>query len=188
MIAAASALAARWSDADHASVYGFVRSVITRVQVHPDRVDLTVTPERIVAHLEAGEPQERIASEDDASITLAIPARLKRVGVETRFILDGDESREADPALTRFLIQAHGIRDRVLADRAPTIEEVARQEGVSLSYAARLVRLAFLAPDIVSGILEGRQPLELTARGLMSDTRLPLCWTEQRRALGFAPR
>jgi site-specific DNA recombinase len=43
-----------------------------------------------------------------------------------------------------------------------------------------------LAPDIVSAILSGRNPLELTARRLMDDTRLPLDWNEQRRCLGFA--
>jgi site-specific DNA recombinase len=43
-----------------------------------------------------------------------------------------------------------------------------------------------LAPNIVTSILASRQPAELTAHQLMSDTRLPLGWSEQRRALGFA--
>jgi site-specific DNA recombinase len=43
-----------------------------------------------------------------------------------------------------------------------------------------------LAPDIVSAILNGRHPPELTARRLMDDTRLLLDWNEQRRCLGFA--
>ena len=53
-------------------------------------------------------------------------------------------------------------------------------------YAARLMRLNFLAPDIVVAILNGRQPAAMTASKLMADTRLPLAWTEQRKALGFA--
>lgn len=44
----------------------------------------------------------------------------------------------------------------------------------------------FLATDIVVAILNGRQPLALTATKLMADTRLALEWTEQRKALGFA--
>ena len=52
-------------------------------------------------------------------------------------------------------------------------------------YAARLMRLNYLAPDIVVAILNGRQPAGLTARKLMADTRLPLEWSEQRKALGF---
>ena len=53
-------------------------------------------------------------------------------------------------------------------------------------YAARLMRLNFLSPDIVIAILTGRQPVTLTARKLMADTRLPLEWSEQRKAMGFA--
>jgi hypothetical protein len=53
-------------------------------------------------------------------------------------------------------------------------------------YAARLMRLNYLAPDIVVAILNGRQPVGLTANKLMADTRLPLEWPEQRKALGFA--
>ena len=53
-------------------------------------------------------------------------------------------------------------------------------------YAARSMRLNFLAPDIVIAILSGRQPVALTARKLMADTRLSLEWSEQRKAMGFA--
>jgi site-specific DNA recombinase len=48
-------------------------------------------------------------------------------------------------------------------------------------YAARLMRLNFLAPDIVVAILNGRQPAVLTARKTMADGRLLLTWTEQRK-------
>ena len=42
-----------------------------------------------------------------------------------------------------------------------------KSEGVVPSYATRLFRLTILAPDIVSAILTGKQPPELTARRLM---------------------
>ena len=67
-----------------------------------------------------------------------------------------------------------------------TLEDIAKSEGVVPSYATRLFRLTVLAPDIVSAILSGKHPPELTARRLMDDTRLPLDWNEQRRCLGFA--
>jgi hypothetical protein len=62
---------------------------------------------------------------------------------------------------------------------------LAAEEGISPTYATRLVRLTFLAPDIVAAILAGKQPAGLTANKLMADTRLPLDWSEQRTALGF---
>jgi hypothetical protein len=66
------------------------------------------------------------------------------------------------------------------------LDEIAKSENIVPSYATRLFRLTLLAPDIISAILGGKQPPELTARRLMDDTRLPLDWTEQRRSLGFA--
>jgi len=42
------------------------------------------------------------------------------------------------------------------------------------------------ATAIVTAILAGRHPPELTARRLMDDTRLPLAWQEQRQTLGFS--
>ena len=62
------------------------------------------------------------------------------------------------------------------------VEDVGAQEGVGAPYAARL---NYLAPDIVLAILNGRRPVGLTARKLMTDTGLPFAWAEQRVALGF---
>ena len=49
-----------------------------------------------------------------------------------------------------------------------------------------MIPLAFLAPDIVEAIIEGRQPVELTAARLKRMRHLPASWAEQRRFLGFA--
>jgi hypothetical protein len=68
----------------------------------------------------------------------------------------------------------------------PTLEDIAGEEKIVPSYATRLLRLTFLAPDIVAAILAGNQPADLTANKLMVDTRLPLDWRVQRTALGFA--
>ena len=43
----------------------------------------------------------------------------------------------------------------------------------------KLIRTAFLAPDLVEAVLEGRAPTRLTLAALTDD--LPLDWNEQRR-------
>jgi hypothetical protein len=53
------------------------------------------------------------------------------------------------------------------------------------SYVCRVIRLAFLAPDITEAILAGRQPRGLTAERLVRSSRLPIRWQEQRKLLGF---
>ena len=99
---------------------------------------------------------------------------------------DGSYPATPDGSLVRVLVRAHVIRDRILADKGLALEEVAKSEDIVPSYATRLFRLTLMAPDIVSAILSGKHPPELTARKLLDDTRLPLDWNEQRRSLGFA--
>jgi site-specific DNA recombinase len=48
----------------------------------------------------------------------------------------------------------------------------------------KIAKLACLDPDIVTAIVDGRQPLKLTPAKLLA-TELPLAWAEQKRMLGF---
>ena len=66
--------------------------------------------------------------------------------------------------------------------------ELARRDGVGKQYVSRLLRLAFLSPEIVERIVDGCQPPELTAQSLLASRVLPLGWAAQKQALGFAPR
>ena len=173
-------------------VYTFIRASIVRVQVHMNRIDVALDQDGVRAHIDGVTkkvgPNEQPKSETNNQVTtLSIPARLKRTGKEMRIVVtDGSEPATPDSGLVRLLVRANAIRDQLLADRSLTFEDIAKNEGVVPSYATRLFRLTVLAPDIVSAILSGRHPPELTARRLMDDTRLPLDWNEQRRYLGFA--
>jgi site-specific DNA recombinase len=60
--------------------------------------------------------------------------------------------------------------------------------GIGKGHVTSLVRLSYLAPDIVHALLEDRQPIELTPTRLVALSRnLPHHWQEQRRLLGFSP-
>ncbi len=67
-----------------------------------------------------------------------------------------------------------------------TVSKIAKRENLSSSYVTRVMPLAFLAPDMVQAIYEGRQPPDLKVKRLC--TQLLLEWPEQRRALGFPAR
>jgi site-specific DNA recombinase len=67
------------------------------------------------------------------------------------------------------------------------MSEIARRDGVGKQYVSRLIRLAFLAPEILERIAAGRQPPELTAQVLRTGRLdIPVCWAAQKRALGFS--
>ena len=201
----AAALTARWEHLPAEALHGLTRAILVRAQIHSDRIDLDVDPGRLVRWLldEGGKEAINVrlrnerssANADDADrgdrldeplIRLSIPASLKRTGNEMKFAVDGvSNSTPADATLIRLLLRGSKIRKRMFAPGEPPFEDIAAEEGISSTYATRLVRLTFLAPDIVAAILAGKQPAGLTANKLMADTRLPLDWSEQRTALGF---
>jgi hypothetical protein len=59
------------------------------------------------------------------------------------------------------------------------MQAIADREGMTQRRIAHLVDLAFLAPDIVQAIVDGRQPVTLTADSLIR-SRHRLLWADQR--------
>jgi len=57
--------------------------------------------------------------------------------------------------------------------------EIAQRHGLSEPHVRRLLRFAYLAPDIV----EGRQPRTMTVKLLLQG--IPLDWSDQRAAFGL---
>jgi site-specific DNA recombinase len=181
-------LAAGWQDLDVEQLRALLRAMVTKVQVHSDRIDLTLDQLGLALRLNAKDQQQSAhAGADDCEqhlTVLTIPARLKRTGIEMRMVVDdGSEPAKVDPVLVSLLLRAHAIHVRLLEEPSLPLREIAAEEGISSSYVTRLVRLTFLAPDIVTAILNGRHPPQLTANRLMDDTRLPLDWTAQRELL-----
>ena len=70
----------------------------------------------------------------------------------------------------------------LVTGRALSLQALAERDGITRRHFRRHVGLAFLSPELVEAILQGRQPVELTATRL-TDLDLPLDWTEQRKLL-----
>jgi hypothetical protein len=80
-------------------------------------------------------------------------------------------------------VGAHRWFDEISTGKARSLAAIAAREGLAVRYVGRLIRLAFLAPEIVESIVEGRQPTTLTAEALTRRIELPLSWCAQRTAL-----
>ena len=95
-------------------------------------------------------------------------------------------SATPDPGMVRLLAKAHQVQRRLMTSQHASLKAFAAEEGMTGSYITRLVRLAWLAPDLTHAILHGRHPPEMTALKLMQSGPLPIDWQEQRVMLGFA--
>jgi site-specific DNA recombinase len=151
-----------------------------------DRVELKSDSIRVSIKLPiAGAEKSQAQLPDQIAIARSFPMQLKRRGVELRLIV-GDHNRSAtvvDLSLLKAVARAHRWFDEISTGKARSLAAIAGREGLAVRYVGRLIRLAFLAPDIVESIVEGRQPTDLTAEALTRRIELPLSWCEQRTAL-----
>ncbi|HMT44091.1 MAG TPA: recombinase family protein [Chakrabartia sp.] len=120
---------------------------------------------------------------------ITIPAKLFRNGKEMKLAIapeHGGRGSQQDPALIQFVVRAHIARTALEQSSDMTIEQLASHQGYSRDYYVVLLRIAHLAPDITSAILDGRQPATLNRQRLARIASLPMDWQGQRAALGFA--
>jgi len=149
-------------------------ALVERVDLRPDGLAVTVSLAKVTGSALPG-------------LTRVVPMRVRRRGVERRLVVEapGPAARKADPALLKAIARARGWFGDLVAGRAASLTALAAREGVTDRYVGHLLPLAFLAPDIVEAIANGRHPVELTAEALVKRIELPLAWDAQRAALGF---
>ena len=130
---------------------------------------------------------------DDTSpsleLTLTIPISKVRAGGEVRLLLPPaplSNNGRHDAPLIALVAKAWTARQALTSIPGTSVDEAAASMGLKVDYFRVLMRISFLAPDIVDAILEGSQPAMLTRQKLARMTDLPLEWQAQRSALGFA--
>jgi hypothetical protein len=114
--------------------------------------------------------------------------QMRRRGIEMKFVIAGNFqiSPRTDPALLKMIARAHCWFDDLASGRSASMVEIGKREKVGKGYVSRIIRLAFLAPEIVEQIVNGCQPPNLTAESLLKDrTEMPLAWDAQHQMLGF---
>ncbi len=188
----ASDLAGRWSQLEPSTRRTILRSLVSRIEVGQMAVTLTLRPCAVPrvsgpAFDPAKSPIDP-QQEHGPALILTIPARLKRSGIETRLLIEGESGRRGEPdrSLLRLLARAQHFQALLMRGEGRSMAELAGEAGVSPSYFTRILKLSFLPPDLVQAILSGRHPLALTAKRLSLDTALPNAWSDQKMLLGAA--
>jgi hypothetical protein len=85
--------------------------------------------------------------------------------------------------LIAALVRAHTWWQELCGGNVSSIKQIADREHSDERYVARVLKLAFLAPDIAAAILTGRKPSRLTADTLIKMSDLPCSWSLQRSRL-----
>jgi hypothetical protein len=148
-----------------------LRAIVDSARIDPGRLSVTVCPIALAERL--GVPLAQISR---SALSLVGDFTLRRRGIEAKLVLANTPS-----ALDRTLLKTVALGwawfEEIKA--GAIMQAIANREGVTQRRVAHLVDLAFLAPDIVCSIVEGRQPPTLTADRLIK-SRHRMFWSDQR--------
>jgi len=188
----AADLAGRWQDLKPPEKRQILQGLVARIEVGRATLMIRVRLHRIVTAVDPDGEAMRIdqeAAQLEPVLDLVVSARLKRAGKETKLLIDGaggGPRGTPDRSMLRLLAQAHRYREMMLEAHGRSMTDLAREAGVGRPYFCRIVKLGFLAPDVVQAVLRDRHPPELTAKRLSLHTKLPNAWADQIAALGIA--
>jgi hypothetical protein len=178
-----SELASRLAACSPSAARPLLLALRIHVQVRDEGVTVTLDPSALLSSA-LGEDAKWLNAEvtNYAPLELVAPVKIRRRGQELRLVFrssDPTALRRVDPKLLDVLAKA----DRA---RATLLRSGGSVDPKELPHVTRLARLSYLAPDIVSAIVQGRQPADMSARTLLRVPHLPVSWEQQRKILGFS--
>jgi site-specific DNA recombinase len=196
LVAAAQRMAKTLETAPATEVFRFVRLLVRGVVVREASIEVKLGKDATRAALAGGwlKAQDPVAVIHDSNtyeetLVLNIEGRVRRCGGEVRLILEGareQESARPVPAMIKAVARAHEWYEQIVQGKSSGGRTIAATTGLDERYVSVIIRCAFLAPDIVEAILDGRQPPNFTLAKITS--RPSMNWAEQRRHLGFPAR
>ena len=162
-----------------------IRNVVDRVELHADRVVIKIDNRSLLNAIGAEgaiQPsisdliieREAISLRRGKALRLIIPATSAGEGVSLR-----------DDKLVMLLAESRAIMAQIATNPDKSVPTVAAEQGRCRVRMMKVAKLVCLDPYIVTAIVEGRQPLNLSPSKLLA-ADLPLAWPEQRRVLGFS--
>ena len=168
-----------------------IRNLLHRVELGPESLSVELdsdTFERAIRDLNVKDrmPLDRLERTDNGPV-FQIPIDLsKRAGSKWAIGPQGGSAfarSTADPVFAGALMRAEAWKKKIMTGEFTTVDQIAKAEKVTSAYVSRMIRIAFLAPDLKAAILDGRQPRDLTLQ-FVSTQDIPLDWNDQRRLYG----
>src|SRR5436309_2611210 len=158
---------------------------LERVTLTPNHLELRLR--ELIEPTQAHDPVNTSAGRPTASVTTMavpwtspVPAAVKGIIHVPAHNTPIKASRRE--ALLIAIAKARQWIDDLAHGRAASFAVIARREGKAERHIRLLAPLAFVSPRIVSALLDGTAPADLTLTKLAR--ALPYCWAEQERRVG----
>jgi len=166
VLAASATLAKDLAASEHEQRNALVHDLVATVEVTKAGVTTTLRLEPFGLADEIG--------------TIITPATLGRAKARLTLVVPGHATPNPDTSLIAIVAQARSWLADLTSGRRSSIEAIASANGITSAYIRQFIGAAFLAPDLVTRIAQGRQPSWLTLARLLTMLPLPNDWAEQR--------
>ena len=184
LISRCGKLATELGVAKYARKQDVVRNILDRIDLYDDRVVIRVDNRGLLNIVRADSTVQPL----HLNLTIERRAIRLRRGKAMRLVIpapsSGDSIQMRDDKLIALIAESRTIMAQITDNPDKSIPILAAEQGRCRVRMMKIAKLACLDPDIVTAIVEGRQPLKLTPGKLLA-TELPLAWAEQKRTLGF---
>jgi site-specific DNA recombinase len=190
LLRAAKVMSEKLDDSAVTDKRAFLQATIERIVVKGSCIEISLNYLGVKEALVP--PDKRLAASAEGSarptstsppITLTANTRLTRCGLEVRLIVVGEESQQETARISQSLIKAmargRSWYEQLTSRGGLSLSDLAQASGVNDRYTSRILRFAFLAPDVVEAILEGQQPKGTTLEKAFIN--MPLSWEKQRQ-------
>lgn len=122
---------------------------------------------------------------DTNTIRVVIPLTMRRKNGRPKILPPADiepaHSRAQDAHVLRAIARAWSWRRKLERGEASTLQDIATVKKVTDRFVSRMMRLAYLAPDVLEKLVIHRIPPALSLTDLITVAGLP--WEEQMEAV-----
>jgi site-specific DNA recombinase len=155
-----------------------IRAAIAQLVLSDDRITITLGADALQADLTIPSGPVRKAG-DQVEITIETRLKHRKGAMHIECAVGAAGTGQVDKALVRAVCLTRAWAHGLARGEYKTITEVAERFGYWDHHVANLMPLAWLAPDLVEDVLDGRQPPGLTLSMLIK-RQLPMDWEAQR--------
>ena len=120
-------------------------------------------------------------SSPNDTIRVVIPLAIRRRNGRPKVLppenVVARQARAQDPHILKALGRAWAWRRKLERGEAATVGDIAKAERVTDRFVSRIMRLAYLSPEVLERMLDGREPPVISVAELINITYV--AWSEQ---------
>ena len=156
---------------DGSTQYEALRKLVQHITVHQTRLEIYLNTD----------------TSQNGSL-IEVPIQIKRLGLAVRLIVGNTAARpRIDKKLLALINKSYRWFELLETGRCESLAAIGKIEGIGSTYVSRVMNLAFLSPDILQIIAQGKQPNHVTADKLVRMGIPPIEWSAQWEWIGMRP-